>query len=551
MDQTLILGGLNDAGFTNLGLRPMADDAGRGGTTPAAVTGQPFPLSFTLLGQLQALNQLPFETPSLSAPLLFGLATASSPTAVRGTFKTPGIRNVALTAPYFHNGSMDTLQQVVEFYARGGNFPNTADNPTLDAKMHPIGNLRIQGGPGQIDMVNFLNSLTDARVRDDLAPFDHPALDIPSGDPADAVKISLLATGGTPALVTLDTFTMTTLPTTTLLTNIVIGGGVKDSTVNNDVVNVEVDVNGLKNWAIVNRLPNLDWTFTITPLTGLRIGHNTISATASTPTGATTTIPAVMDLLPTALIFGAPVGAINFNNTTMTVGGNGVTSYRYSVDGGAFIDGGIPGGIPTTTPIVVSGLADGPHTLSVVATAMVGTVPFVQPDANATLAQWTVDTVPPFLTVSPVTSPTGATTQRIIGTVELGSNPRVEAGPGVTAGPISIIGSAWSCEVSGLKKGTNNIAITATDIASNVTTATASIDVILPDGCFRGTANPDLTDALKSLRIAVGTDSASVPDMLHGDVAPLAANGVPAPDGTIDVNDALLILKKVVNLVNF
>ena len=42
--------------------------------------------------------------------------------AVDGTFKTPGLRNVALTAPYFHNGGQATLAQVVEFYDRGGDF---------------------------------------------------------------------------------------------------------------------------------------------------------------------------------------------------------------------------------------------------------------------------------------------------------------------------------------------------------------------------------------------------------------------------------------------
>jgi hypothetical protein len=253
-----------------------------------------------------------------------------------------------------------------------------------------------------------------------------------------------------------------------------------------------------------------------------------------------------MDLLPTALIFGAPVGATNLPGVTMTVGGNGVATYRYKVDNGVFSDP-----TPTTTPIVISGLADSFHTVSVVATAVVGTTLFSQPEANASLAQWLVKTVPPVLTVSPVTSPTGTTNLTITGTVELGSNTQVQTGTGVTAGPISVFGTSWTCNISGLKKGTNDITITATDIASNVTTATASVNVILPDGCFRGTANPDIADAIKALRIAVGTDSASVLDMMHGDVSPLAANGVPAPDGTIDSTDALLILKKVVNLVNF
>lgn len=40
--------------------------------------------------------------------------------ALKGAFKTPTLRDVALTAPYFHNGSAATLMDVVEHYARGG-----------------------------------------------------------------------------------------------------------------------------------------------------------------------------------------------------------------------------------------------------------------------------------------------------------------------------------------------------------------------------------------------------------------------------------------------
>ena len=37
-----------------------------------------------------------------------------------GAFKTPTIRNVALSAPYMHDGSQKTLEEVVEWYAKGG-----------------------------------------------------------------------------------------------------------------------------------------------------------------------------------------------------------------------------------------------------------------------------------------------------------------------------------------------------------------------------------------------------------------------------------------------
>jgi cytochrome c peroxidase len=51
----------------------------------------------------------------------------------RGRFKTPSLRNVALTAPYMHNGSVDTLEDVISFYDRGG-----GKNPNLDAAIRPL-----------------------------------------------------------------------------------------------------------------------------------------------------------------------------------------------------------------------------------------------------------------------------------------------------------------------------------------------------------------------------------------------------------------------------
>lgn len=68
----------------------------------------------------------------------------------RGRFKTPTLRGVKLTAPYMHNGSMKTLEEVVEFYNNGGRA-----NPHLDPAIRPLGlskdDLR--------DLVAFLKSL--------------------------------------------------------------------------------------------------------------------------------------------------------------------------------------------------------------------------------------------------------------------------------------------------------------------------------------------------------------------------------------------------------
>ncbi len=69
----------------------------------------------------------------------------------KGAFKTPTLRNIAKSAPYMHDGSLKTLQDVVEFYAGGGN-----SNPYLDKKIKSI-QLSAQD---RTDLVAFLQSLT-------------------------------------------------------------------------------------------------------------------------------------------------------------------------------------------------------------------------------------------------------------------------------------------------------------------------------------------------------------------------------------------------------
>ena len=68
-----------------------------------------------------------------------------------GAFKTPTLRDIALTAPYMHDGSEATLAEVIEFYDRGGNA-----NPHLSTKIKKL-NLTEQE---QEDLESFLLALT-------------------------------------------------------------------------------------------------------------------------------------------------------------------------------------------------------------------------------------------------------------------------------------------------------------------------------------------------------------------------------------------------------
>jgi cytochrome c peroxidase len=97
-------------------------------------------------------------------------------TAVDGSFKVPGLRNVTLTGPYFHNGGQATLDQVLEFYNRGGDF-GIENLGNLAPNIHPLGLDKDQRN----SIVAFLGALTDERVRCKQAPFDHPGITLPEG----------------------------------------------------------------------------------------------------------------------------------------------------------------------------------------------------------------------------------------------------------------------------------------------------------------------------------------------------------------------------------
>lgn len=95
-------------------------------------------------------------------------------------FKTPTLRNVKLTGPYFHTGSNPTLEDVMDFYDRGGDFAN----PQLSVDIVPL-NLSALDKAAIIDFMK--NALTDCRVEKSRAPFDHPELPVPNGPTLPAV----------------------------------------------------------------------------------------------------------------------------------------------------------------------------------------------------------------------------------------------------------------------------------------------------------------------------------------------------------------------------
>ena len=129
-----------DAGFFPTGVEPVANDPGLGGRD----------------GFGQLISATGRNRPEMAQ-------------WIRGFFKTPSLRNVELTGPYFHNGSKATLEDIVYFYTFGGDYSNVVLRPW---------------GPVPRELVAmpaFLKALTDDRVRFERAPFDHPELCVSTG----------------------------------------------------------------------------------------------------------------------------------------------------------------------------------------------------------------------------------------------------------------------------------------------------------------------------------------------------------------------------------
>ncbi len=107
----------------------------------------------------------------------------------RGRMKVPSLRNVEMRAPYFHNGEMATLEDVVDFYDRGGDF----DAPNKNPAIAPIGLSPTQ----KAALVAFLRRpLTDPRIPAATAPFDRPTLYLESTRVAQHYGTGTSGTGG-------------------------------------------------------------------------------------------------------------------------------------------------------------------------------------------------------------------------------------------------------------------------------------------------------------------------------------------------------------------
>ncbi|GFO68813.1 hypothetical protein GMLC_23920 [Geomonas limicola] len=438
-----------DNGFNNTGVRPTSEDIARGGSAPFlnSGTGQPFPLSYSALAELQALGTLAFN-PNLFplgspvTPILPPQIRATFPVANQGNFKVPGLRNVELTAPYFHDGGVLTLEDVVDFYVRGGNFP-VANQASLDPGIVELGTLQNQPAK-QAALVAFLKSLTDERVRNESAPFDHPEIFVPNGDPG-FISIPARDAAGNAAASLLITLDPVTSPT--------------------------------------------------------GVGSQLVGGTVDAGSSVTLT-------LDTAAVAGA-----------VTVSG-------------------------THWSAQLSGLVRGANTVTVTATNQAGDVASVKGTITVLAT--------PNLTLDALPAVTARAQLVIGGGLDAGLTPVVALNTAASAGPVTTTtgGTRWSCTISNLVPGTNIVTVVVVDAAGNLAVRSAQVKYAPSDGDLNLDGQVNLVDALGALRIAVGIDQPGAEGKAHADVAPLV-NGVPSPDGVVDLLDALVILKKVVGSLSF
>lgn len=115
-----------------------------------------------------------------------------------GTFKVPSLRNVQLRAPLFHNGKKAAIEDVVDFYNRGGDISEPNVPPAF---IHPL-NLSIRQ---KTDLAAFLKRpLTDPRVAAETPPFDRPVVYAESSRVPVVSGTGVAGSGGVPKAIAIE-----------------------------------------------------------------------------------------------------------------------------------------------------------------------------------------------------------------------------------------------------------------------------------------------------------------------------------------------------------
>ncbi len=224
---------------------------------------------------------------------------------------------------------------------------------------------------------------------------------------------------------------------------------------NGKVAKIEVSIN---NGAYSLATGTTEWVY-VFDASLLAEGAHSIIAKSTDNSGNTNTTEAVFNIdktTPIADLSGAPQNRTNAANINITVGGNSITAYRYSLDGADWT-GEFSAGIPITA----SGLLDGLHNLKVIGKNSVGNW---QEGFAPTVFEWTIDTVQPVAALSALTNPSSS---RSINATVSGSD--------VVSYMYNLDGTGWSGEIitgtaitaSGLSDGQHTLQVVGKDSAGN------------------------------------------------------------------------------------
>ena len=272
------------------------------------------------------------------------------------------------------------------------------------------------------------------------------------------------------------------------------------------------------------------WNATV----NLASGVNTLLVSATDLAGNVVSLKrtVLLDVARPELAIGVPAQDTATNTASLAMTGTATagSTVAYAVNG-------------VSTPLSLAGDAygftvqfanEGVYAVTVTATDAAG-------NSSVTTRNVIYDKTLPALLINPVTTPAPVA---LSGSVDPHATVTAADKNGAV-GNVVASGGTWNLDLTGIGYDPATIVLTATDAAGN--SITRSLTGSGPDGDLDGDGRLSVSDALRALRIAVKLIEPTADDYIHGDVGPLVGGSV-HPNGTIDLVDAILILRKVVGL---
>jgi hypothetical protein len=321
-----------------------------------------------------------------------------------------------------------------------------------------------------------------------------------------------------------------------------ISGTVTDNEGGAGVASVLVALDGAA--PVAADLSDSNWSFTTPALAANSTTSVVVTATDKAQldgNSSTVNLTIIQDSIAPAVTLTSPADGSFINTKTPAL------TFTATDANNPFTTVSVNGTALPQVPANLALLADGQHTVTVDSGDSAG---------NKTLVtnSFTVDTTLPTITV---TSPMPFNGRLGVAAPVLRFDLN-DANPDSTKTVISLNGTALVNPVSGTTTlgpftagSQHTLTVNATDLAGNPSTTTLDFVVIPADGRVSslGATPASITDALMTLRHAVKLITLDPDQFAHADVAPLDGNGVPDPNGSVDIADALVILRKIVGLV--